>query len=226
MYTQKQVEDVLSQVEQEFDKALESVKKRENTEEVEAEASADEVIEEGLEKNEETEVIEDEGDYETIEDLYSSMEKSEIEAHYASIKKVMFGSSEEQEETIAKSEDQNEKAEEEQTLSKAEEELNKVKSENEELKKSLDQVNGLLEKLFNKEKSAPKGKALTGYDVISKSEDSQEEKEDVTKLSKNEITKKLNSIDYATLSKSDRTAINEYCLENGSVNKIKHLIME
>lgn len=274
MYTKEQVDEMLSEVENEINIAFETMNKSEEieAEEVETEVSA----EESLEKNEEIEADEaGEEEYETIDELYNSMTKSEKEAHYASVKKSLFG--EEVDEDLEKDEDmsphaqeqaakaaqkklaqdnikagkvnqaydkavahdddleyarekrkqQNRKAKKVEKSEETEGDVTEMlKSENEELKKSLDQLNGLLDKVFNREKSAPKGKALTGYDVINKSEESNEKEDVISNLSKSEITKKLNQIDYSDLSKSDRDAINEYCLENGSVDKIKHLIKE
>jgi len=213
MYTEKQVDDMLSQVEQEFEKALGSIEKNEETEV--------QVEEEVIAKSEEVEGQE----YETVDDLYASMNKGEKEAHYNSIKKAMFGESKEEVEVIAKSEEI-ETEEVETKMSKSESEIN-LENENKELKKNLDSINGLLGKMFDKN-SAPKGKAITSTSYIAKSEQNEKEEEDnaFESMSKSEITSKLNKIDYADLSKTDRTSINEFCLKNGSVDKIKHLIKE
>lgn len=223
MYTKTEVNEVLSQVEQEFEKALNSIKKSENTEEeVETEETQ---AEEVLSKSEDEETVSEE-DCETIDDLYSSMTKSEIEDHYNSIKRVLFSESEEaQEEVIAKSEENEEAQEEVESMLKSEND--ELKSENEELKKSVEEMTSLINRLFEStEKKAPAQKALTSADYIAKSEEVEEEGIDLSSLSKNEITSKLNKLNYAKLSKSDREAINNYCLENGSVEKIKHLITE
>jgi hypothetical protein len=212
-YSKNEVDEVLSQVEQEFEKALGSIaKSEEEIETVETEATE----EVSLSKSEESEESEEEI---TIEGLYGSMTKSEKEAHYSAVKKSLFGE-EEEEESLEKSESEEE---EEVSLEKSESEV--LKTENEELKKSLDTVNELLEKMFNTKPGAPKRKSITeSYDVINKSE---EETEDITsKLSKNEIVSKLKKLDYSSLEKNERDAINEYCLDNGSVEKIKHLIKE
>tara|TARA_R100000951_G_scaffold19275_2_gene16091 strand:- start:1405 stop:2070 length:666 start_codon:yes stop_codon:yes gene_type:complete len=220
MYTEKQVDDMLSQVEQEFEKALGSIEKNEETEQVEV---IEEVQEEVIAKSEEQseEVAED---YETVDELYASMNKGEKEAHYNSIKKAMFGETEEQseEQPIAKSEEVQEEVE--VAMAKSESEV-ALETENEELKKNLGNVNELLSKLFNKNK-APEGKAITNTSYIAKSEEVNEEDSGFEKMTKSEITSKLNAIDYTDLTKSDRTAINEFCLENGSKDKIKHLIIK
>jgi hypothetical protein len=218
MYTKTEVDEVLSQVEQEFEKALNSIKKSESTEE---EIETEEIqAQEELSKSEEIEEVEEE--VETIDDLYSSMTKSEIEDHYNSIKRVLFSEAEEtQEEVIEKSEE----IEEVESMLKSEND--ELKSENEQLKKSVEEMSSLINRLFEStEKKAPSQKALTSADYIAKSEEVVEEGIDLSSLSKNEITSKLNKLNYAELSKSDREAINNYCLENGSVEKIKHLITE
>jgi hypothetical protein len=212
MYTKQDLDEVLSQVQQEFEKALGSINKSE--EEIEVEEETEEV--ELAKSEEETEeVSEEENEYETIDELYSSMTKSEMEAHYASIKKVLFG------EALEKSE---ETKTEEVKMNKSEVEA--IKAENEELKKNLDNVTELLNKMFETTKKAPAQKAITGMTYVAKSEESKEEGIDISKLSKSEITNKLKGLDYGTLSKSDKDAINSFYLNNGSVEKIKHLIIE
>lgn len=221
MYTKEQVDDMLSQVEREFEKTLGSIVKSEKVEE-----EAEEIVEEeqSLEKTEESEEVEyTEEDYKTVDDLYGSMSKSEIEAHYSSIKRVMFGDqAEEKSEEMAKSEN----SQKETDMIKAE--ISTVKAENEELKKSVETMTELLNKLFNSGKKAPAQKAITEIGYIAKSEESETAVKglDVSKMSKSEITNKLKSVNYAELSKSDRDCINDFYLNNGSVEKIKHLIKE
>jgi hypothetical protein len=220
MYTKQQVDDMLSQVEQEFENALGSIaKSEENIEEekeIEVEAQAEE-----LEKSETEEVEAEEEDYETIDDLYASMTKSEKEAHYAAVKKSIFGEEVEEEAVEEQSMEKSEEVE-----AKEDEEVEMLKSENEELKKNYEQLNELVSKLFNTKK-APAQKAVTNVNYIAKSEETEfEEKEDFSNMSKSEVTAKLKAIDYSELKKSDREAINNYYLDNGSVDSIKHLIRE
>jgi hypothetical protein len=220
MYTKEQVDDMLSQVEQEFENALGSIaKSEENIEEekeIEVEAQAEE-----LEKSETEEVEAEEEDYETIDDLYASMTKSEKEAHYAAVKKSIFGEEVEEEAVEEQSMEKSEEVE-----AKEDEEVEMLKSENEELKKNYEQLNELVSKLFNTKK-APAQKAVTNVNYIAKSEETEfEEKEDFSNMSKSEVTAKLKAIDYSELKKSDREAINNYYLDNGSVDSIKHLIRE
>ena len=181
-------------------------------------------VSEDLSKNEESEELEyTNEDYDTIDEIYSSMDKSEKEAHYASIKKAIFSEETEEvkEESIAKSEEV--KTSEVETMVKSENE--ELKTQNSELKKSLDTVNELLEKMFDKKK-APAQKAITGYSVVAKSEvlENEEAKVDLSEMSKSEITSKLKLVDFGSLNKSERNAINEFYLNNGSVEEIKHLI--
>jgi len=210
MYTKQQVDEMLSQVEQEFENALGSIVKSEENIEEEVETEI-----EDLEKSDEIEFEEEEE--ETIDDLYASMTKSEKEAHYAAVKKAIFGEENEEESM--------EKSEEEVEIEKNDNsEVQMLKSENEELKKNYEQLNELVSKLFNTKK-APAQKAVTNVNYIAKSEETQtEEKEDFSNMSKSEITAKLKRIDYSGLKKSDREAINNYYLDNGSVDSIKHLI--
>lgn len=213
MYTKEQVDEMLSQVEQEFNNALGSITKNEETE-VESEVETEE-LEKAEVETEETE------DYQTIDELYASMEKNEIEAHYESVKKVMFEKSEEiEEDSIEKSE-----TEEVEEIQMVKSENENLKEENEELKKNLENIEGLINKMFNTKK-APSQKAITSANYIAKSEEAEENEIDFSKMTKSEITSKLKSLDYSSLEKSDREAINEYCLNNASVNKIKHLIKE
>jgi NADH dehydrogenase/NADH:ubiquinone oxidoreductase subunit G len=217
MYTKEQVDEMLLQVEQEFEKTLESIAKNEEIE---------------------TEELEESEDFETIDELYASMDKSEIEAHYDAIKKVMFGEAEKmaKEESAAHEAAESEEEEKKEHKKKKEEKEEMEKcgemvakksekdlvSENEELKKNLETLNDLVAKMFNKK--APTQKAITNASFIAKSEETETSGFNVSELSKSEITSKLKALDYGKLSKSDKDAINNFYLENGSVNKIKHLI--
>lgn len=222
MYTKEQVDEMLSQVEQEFENALGSIAKSEENIEEENDIEVEAQESEELEKSEDEEVETEEEDYETIDDLYASMTKSEQEAHYAAVKKSLYGEEVEaqQEEVEEKIEKSEAKAEEND-----EEEVEMLKSENEELKKNYEELKSMVDQLFNVKK-APAQKAVTNVNYIAKSEESNSEEIDFSEMSKNEITAKLKTIDYSGLKKSDREAINNYYLDNGSVDSIKHLIRE
>ena len=99
-------------------------------------------------------------------------------------------------------------------------EVDLLKSENETLKKNFEAVQEFLTKLVKK--TAPQGKAITSLDVIAKSEASAEDKS----LTKGEIHEvlKAKSAD-PSLKKSDRDAINAFCLTGYvNVNSISHLL--
>lgn len=218
MYTKEQVDEMLSQVEQEFENALGSIAKSEENIEEENDIEVEAQESEELEKSEDQEVETEEEDYETIDDLYASMTKSEQEAHYAAVKKSLYG-----EEIEAQQEEVEEKIE--KAEENDEEEVEMLKSENEELKKNYEELKSMVDQLFNVKK-APAQKAVTNVNYIAKSEESNSEEIDFSEMSKNEITAKLKTIDYSGLKKSDREAINNYYLDNGSVDSIKHLIRE
>lgn len=239
MYTKAQVDEMLLQVEQEFERTLESIAKNEKNQEVEESVEADSE------------------EFETIDDLYASMTKSEIEAHYSSLKKVMMAKSEEKEEeeskeheekekkkdkeheekeemekcgemSAKKSEDEDEEKEEKKDHKKSDapkmdKSEKSLVEENEALKKNLENLNDLVSKLFAAKK-APSQKAITATSFIAKSEEVETEAIDIVEMSKGEVTAKLKALDFQSLSKSDRDAINNFYLQNGSVEKIKHLI--
>lgn len=204
-----------------------------------------------------TEALEyDAEDIAEMDKLYSGMTKSEAELHYASVKRAVFGDSEEEvtevkkseveakeqkEEKIEKSEKEEvvvdvKKAEvkEEDSIAKSEYEalqdkIEKSEKENEELKKSLEGLTSALGK-FLKGSKAPKQKAITRIEYIKKSEieNTQEDENqvDVSKLSKNEISKILTkNLRSGKITKNeDREAINSYYEDNTSVETIKHLL--
>ena len=220
MYTKTQVDEMLLQVEQEFERTLESITKNEKNQ----------VVEESVETDSE--------EFETIDDLYASMSKNEIEAHYSSLKKVMMAKAEEKEEEKEEDKEHEEKEKKEAKKEDKEEEKEEIEKcgdmsvkksekslvqENEELKKNLDTLNDLVSKLFSSKK-APAQKAITAASFIAKSEEIETETAEIAEMSKSEITAKLKALDFQSLSKSDRNAINNFYLKNESVEKIKHLI--
>jgi hypothetical protein len=99
-------------------------------------------------------------------------------------------------------------------------ELEGAKAELAEIRKNYNGVETFLKKFV--EKTAPAGKAITSLDVIAKSEGSEEEKT----LTKSEIhSALLKKAATPTLSKSDRDAINAYCLgDNKDIKGISHLL--
>ena len=232
MYTKEQVDEMLLQVEQEFEKTLGSISKSEKNQTTEESADADSE------------------EFETIDELYASMSKNEIDAHYSSIKKVMLAKSEDEDCEMEKEEhemeeekeehekkekkedeekEEHEKKEDEKEMEKCGEmpaakksETSSLVQENEELKKNIETLNDLVSKLFSKK--APSQKAITATSFIAKSEETEQASFDISEMSKGEITSKLKALNFGSLSKSDRDAINNFYLQNGSVEKIKHLI--
>lgn len=95
-----------------------------------------------------------------------------------------------------------------------------LKAENTQLKKNLEAVEGFLTKLV--EKTAPPAKAVYSMSAIAKSEATSE---DVTTLTKSEVTSILSRKAAGPLSVSDRQAINKfYDLGATNINSIKHLL--
>jgi DNA mismatch repair ATPase MutL len=186
----------------------------------------------------ESELDYDDEDFAEMEKMYKSMNKKEAEAHYKSLKKALFGEEEKEEEKKEekkedkkdKKESKKEKEEEVEKcgeMTKSEtpvstEDSEKVKAENAELKKSIEQYSKVLELVKNKVLVAPKQKAITNLDYVKKSE---EEKAEEKTLSKNEVIAKLAiKARDINLNKSDREAINNYCVNNASIDSIKHLL--
>jgi len=253
MYTEEQMNKILAQVEVEFDSLLNKAEedtnqtiedteveaKTEITEEVvEAdEADATEEVVEVAAKTEDSEAKinkeEDSHDYsendvKEVEELYSSMTKSEAEIHYQAVKKAMGGSIAKEEvkedaateKVIAKTEKV--EIEETEDMKKAEDKIKELSEENEKLQKSVGDLTTVLSKIF-KAKAAPKRKVITGldYQTIAKTEGG----EQTVDLSKAEIDSKLTKAagSYST-TKQDRELINNYYLKNGSLDSIGHLL--
>jgi hypothetical protein len=161
----------------------------------------------------------DEEDHKEMDKMYKSMNKSEAEIHYKSVKKALFGNSEESTE-VKKSE-----AVAEDSFFKSE--VESLKKSNEDLKKDLQSVTSLLKKAFSKpeNKAAPEQKAITEIQYLKKSEDEVKvDEKDVSKLSKSEINSKLTAqIRTGKLHKNDSDAITTY-FTKGTIDSIKHLL--
>jgi hypothetical protein len=237
MYTEEQMDKILAQVEEEFSGLLakaeeDALNKSEPetpaAEEVAAEATPVEAAEGDLEKNEDEPVQSyeyDDEDKAEVEKLYASMDKSEAEIHYRAVKKAMgMDAAAEPVETVAKSEETEVEDLNKAELVKAEEQIKTLEGENEDLKKSVDSLTEALGK-FLKAKPAPKGKAVTGLNYIAKSEGSQDDGKEASSLSKSEINQILSKkAADPTISSQDRESINDYCLNNGSLDSIRHLL--
>lgn len=251
-YSEKDMAALISEVEAQFAEHLaksekveeETLSKSEEVEEVlEASENSTEVVEEvKLEKSEEQseEVVEfdyDDEDLKEMETLYSSMSKSEAEAHLSCLAKVLGIEGQEEvsadmqksesEEAVEVSEDK------EDEISLMKSEIEAIKKENEELKKSAEALVSKLNEVFVKKSApaAPKQKAITKIEYIAKSEEDvvvedKKESVDVSKLSKNEITSILTGkIREGRLEKKDREAIDSFYLENKNIDTIKHLLV-
>lgn len=228
-YSEQDMAKLISEVEVEFKEYLAKAEQTENTEEVNFEENASEDTD--LNKSEPAKGFDyDEDDIQEMNQMYSSMNKAEQAAHYAAIKKSLFGESEEDAGTdLNKSE-----TEDKEVLLKAEfdsvkGDLEASKKENEELKKNLETLTSIVSKIVKK---APARKAVTqlgGIQVIKKSEEpvvENEDEVDVSKLSKAEINKILSKkIRDGEIKKTeDKEKINMYCHGQIKVDKIKHLL--
>lgn len=216
-YNEQDMAQLISEVETEFKeyltKAEQSVED-ENTEEV------------SLEKSE-NEFDYDESDIEEMNEMYASMTKSEKEAHYASIKAILFGKSEESEELNKSEEPVKESKDEEKELLKSE--LETSKKETEELKKNIETLTSIVSKIVKK---APSRKAVTqigNIQVMKKSEEPVKEgKEEVdySSMKKSEINKILTGkIRNGEIQKAeDKEKINQFCYGQIKIDEIKHLL--
>ena len=232
-YSEQEMAKLISEVETEFKDYL---TKSEPTNEVESlEANTEEVVTEEVIAKSEDAFDYDEDDISEMNKMYASMSKSEKDAHYKSLKNIMF--SEEDSKEMKKSEETAvaEETNENEELLKSEVEAVKInletsKKENEELKKNLETLTSIISKVV---KSAPKRKAVTqigDIQYIKKSEEANEETEvakvDYSKMEKKEINKVLSSkIRSGEIKKSeDRTNINKFCHGELKFDDIKYLL--
>lgn len=154
--------------------------------------------------------------FEEVETLYASMEKSEAEAHFKAVSKVLGVSD------MAKSEETNVIKSELQTVKSTNETLSK---ENEELKKNLEKVTAIITKIVKP--AAPARKAITSeMAFIAKSEaEVVSTEKDVASMTKSEISTSLTSkIRSGKLEKKDKDAITSYYDGKAKIETIKHLL--
>lgn len=222
-YSEEQMAKLISEVETEFkDYLTKSEQPADKSEEV---------------KTEEAELAKSEFDYDEediseMNKMYASMSKAEAEAHYKSLKSIVFV--EEGSKEVKKSEEATKEVDEEKELFKSEMETVKVdlensKKENEELKKNLETLTGIISKVV---KSAPKRKAVTqigDIQYIKKSEETAEptkEEVDYSKMEKKEINKILSTkIRSGEIKKSeDKDNINKFCYGELKFDDIKYLL--
>jgi len=214
-YSDEELACLINEVEVAFNenlnKAEEAVKeeKIEKTEEtkVETVAKSEETTE--LAKTEEVK----EEPKKTINELYASMTKSELEAHKSAIESVS---------SIEKTEEVKE-----EKIEKSE--IDSLKEENDALKKSIEKLTSVLSKNVTPAKSMPKQKAIAEIGIVKKTEEetvAKSEEKDFSKLSKKEIAKILSGkVREGNLSKSDREAVvSFYSDAKGNIESIKHLL--
>lgn len=232
-YDEQDIAKLIGEVEAEF---TEYLNKSEQKEEVSLEKSEETEIEEEsveIEKSENSFEY-DEEDIKEMNELYSSMTKSEAEAHYKSIKSILFKSEELEEESVEIKKSEENEVSEENDLLKSEIEsfktsLEESKKENEDLKKSIETLTSIVSKVV---KSSPKRKAITqlnDINYIKKSEETssvEKNEVDYSSMSKKEINNILTSkIRSGEIKKSeDRENINKFCHNELKIDDIKYLL--
>lgn len=156
----------------------------------------------------------DDDDLSELHKMYSTMGQKEKQAHLDSLHKALGVVAKQPEaQEMAKSE---ELAKKEETYALIKSENDTLKAKNEELQKNMEVVKNFLATV---QKSVPQRKSIESLDFVKKSEDQEKV------LSKNEIDELLlKKVKEATLSKSDRVAIDNYYLNGKSVETIKHLL--
>jgi len=211
-YSEKEMAALINEVETQFADHLKKAEDETKTVELKKNEVETEVETE-VELNKSEEFNYDTEDYVEMDEMYNSMSKAEKEAHYESIKKTLNVTE------MAKSENV-----EVNDLMKSEN--TGLKTENEDLKKSLSKLTVAMAD-FIKGK-APKRKAVTNLEYVAKSETKTEEKTenkvDLRKLSKNEISAKLTAKIRNGLEKAERNKINQYYDGEININEIKHLL--
>ena len=200
-YTEQDMLKVIQEVEAEFSTAL-------------AKAEAE------IENKEQENISEENFDEQEVEGLYASMEKSEAEAHFKAISKVLGVSD------MAKSEGNGEEVKliksELETVKTTNETLNK---ENEELKKNLEKAIAIVTQVVKP--AAPARKAIVSeMAFIAKSEgETAPTEKDTSSLTKSEISSALSTkIRSGKLEKKDKDAITNYYEGKAKIETIKHLL--
>lgn len=216
--------------EQENEKLAKSEEVESSEEQVKAEAQQED---NSVKKSEEAQASETEFDYDDediqeMDKMYASMTKTEAAAHLESLKRAHGIAEQATEKSEAEVVEKTEEKEDNDLLKS---EIESVKQENSELKKSLEKLTSALTKFVKKGEKAPKQKAITKIEYVKKSEDDESlqgegKKEDIAKLSKSDIAKRLSEkIRSGSLEKSEREKITQY-YDNGQTNidSIKHLL--
>ena len=213
-YTDKELAALISQVEEEFNGHLQ---KAETETVVKNESQA---VQSQL-----TEVYTD-NDIQEMDELYTSMTKSEKEAHYQSVKKALFGNGiekSEKDEVVKENDDLTKKE-----LDEVKAQLEKKEQAYQALQKDFSNLIGKLNNFLKGSNSAPTQKAITDIEYVKKSENTKEESKGqvLSKLTKSEINEKLTKhIRSGKLEDSDRELINSYFFNNQNLDAIKHLLV-
>jgi hypothetical protein len=221
-YTEQDMAKLISEVETEFSDYLAKAQKDKEDlkkSEISVEAPEQEVKIEAPAPTTE-DLAYDAEDIKELENLYGGMAKAEAEAHYKSIKKVMFGTKEE----VKKSEEPNK--EDSEKLAKAEKEKDELKKANEELKKNLEAATNAITKIVGKF-AIPQRKAVTSEAAFVKKNESEEKVVgvDTSKLSKKEINARLSDkIRNGKLTKKEHDLVVDFCDSKITVESIKHLL--
>jgi len=213
-FNESDMAKLISEVETEFHAHLAKTEKKEET----VLAKSEEV--DATEKEQKaTEVAYDQEDIAEMNEMYSSMSKSEVTAHYEAI----CGLFVKEETEIKKSEDSSESVLLKSELATIKTQLEGSSKENEELKKNVEKLVGAMGKFI----SAPKRKAVTsleGVGFIKKSEAETAPEKEVN-LSHDQIIKKLTEkVRSGDLKKGEDELINQFCYRKIGVEKIKHLL--
>lgn len=229
-YTQQELNDLIAKVEASFAADLAKAE-----EELKTSVLAKNEDEEGKEKEEEKQEMQipepkaedekeekededkkeddyreyDEQELEELHKLYKAMHPNELSHHHNAIKKAMGI---EDQPMMQKSEDKSSEIE----LQKSE--IESLKKANDDLKKAV----AMIAESFNKKKAsvAPKQQAIVELTTLAKSEEKQEKQ-----LDRKEVVRMLSKVaETPDLQKSDRELINRYCVGNGTLDSIKHLL--
>jgi len=165
----------------------------------------------------------DEGEMEELHKIYSEMDKSELSLHKEMLDRARNGGESDNSEVSSNSGDaEMEKSEKTHVTIKQgkllKSEVRSLKERNKSLEKSMAKLLTVVEGYVTSR--APARKAITEIGVLGKSEISNSKQ-----YNKSEIITILDTkTKEASLSKSDRDAINNYCSGKGSVEQIKHLL--
>lgn len=239
-YSQEYLDNLIAEVENEFARVVSDQTLAKSEEDVVVVAKPAIVEVEGdkvdLEKSIETaqsvnaelnndiELNYDEEDYKSMDELYGSMTKSEAEAHFQALSKVLNVVEVSDEDKLTKSSS-------DEFIVSLKNERDLVKKENEQLKKSIENLVSVLKNTKLTEVVAPKRKGITTIHelgIIQKSEANvvnDGNTIDVSQLSREQVKAKLNEvIKTQDLTKSERDSINAYCLNRVGIDAIQHLI--